>query len=70
MSHPEISEVIIEAHPPAERLRLKGQRMRYARDGQAWDYRVVKVSMPDEWGRCVLTVEPDGPPPSSPAGSA
>ena len=57
-THPDISDVTIVVDPPAERLRFKGQTMRFARDGETWDYWVVGVSMPDEFGRCTVHVEP------------
>jgi nitric oxide synthase oxygenase domain/subunit len=58
VTEPELT-VTIEVDPPAERLRFKGQLMRYtAYDGQVSDYRVTKVSMPDEFGRCTLSTEP------------
>jgi hypothetical protein len=49
---------VIEVHPFAERLRYKGGTIRFTPDGQTWrDYRVTRVSMPDHWGRCTLTLE-------------
>ena len=54
---PRSAELIIEPRPLATRLRLKGQRVRYTRDGKAWDYRVASVSMPDRWGRCKVALE-------------
>jgi hypothetical protein len=57
--HPDIAYVTIDVEPPAARLRFKGRRMRYTDwKGKTWDYQVTAVSMPDNLGRCTLTVEP------------
>ena len=65
-THPRVSDITIVADPPAARLRFKRQRLRYTRDGETWDYRVVSVSMPDDWGRCTLAVEPIATLPGAP----
>lgn len=51
------AEAVIEVHPFAERLRYKGRLVRYFDGGTQRDFRVAWVSMPDEWGRCTLTLE-------------
>lgn len=52
------AEAVIEVHPLAERLRFKGGTVLYTTNGVTLKYRVAKVSMPDKWGRCALTLEP------------
>lgn len=44
--------------PPAARFRAKGKRLRFVRNGETLDFRVVAVSFPDEWGYSTLTLEP------------
>lgn len=57
MSNDTEASAVIEVHPPAERLRFKGGTIRFAPDGKTWrDYRVVRVSMPDQYGRCTLSL--------------
>ena len=50
---------------PAERLRVrKGELLRVTSfAGEVTEYRVTKVSMPDAFGRCVVSAEPHLPAP-------
>jgi hypothetical protein len=53
-------EVTVVADPPAERLRIrKGSTVRWTDiDGVVRDFRVLKVSMPDKFGRVTVSAEP------------
>lgn len=53
--------VTIVPDPPAARLRLKGGTLRLTMKGVVSNYRVVSVSMPDEFGRCTVEAEPVSP---------
>lgn len=55
------ASAVIQVHPFAERLRFKGKRLAYTCDGVTIEFLVTKVSMPDELGRCTLTLESPTP---------
>lgn len=55
---PREGSVVMRFDLPAERLRMKGQKVRMTHfDGEFTDFRVTKVSDPDESGAVTLSVE-------------